>query len=181
MDMTDPTFQMLAYELALIFGLLSAWLLFRAHKKNKQAQADAATAVKKIKRLKDRRIEQLTTILSEKYGLTGQALEQAAQEFQSREQKIYKAQLALFVEQDTKALKAAPTQLENAIDACLSLLPAGNDVSVSSTAETKIETSALTETVTATAVKVDELVEGFRRLSSGALIAQTIGRTGAGS
>gem|GEM_PF-2707250 len=63
----------------------------------------------------------------------------------------------------------------------MSLLPAGNDVSVSSTAETKIETSALTETVTATAVKVDELVEGFRRLSSGALIAQTIGRTGAGS
>jgi len=103
--MTDPTFQMLAYELALIFGLLSSWLLFKAHKKNKKLQADAAAAVKKIKRLKDRRIEQLTTILSEKYGLTGQALEQAAEEFQNREQKIYKAQLALFVEQDTKTLK----------------------------------------------------------------------------
>lgn len=172
--MTDPTFQLLAYELALVFGIFSLWLTLHLYKKNKKIQADAVTAVKKIKRLKDRRLKTLTEILSKKYGLAGQALEQTAQEFQQHEQNVYKAQLALFIEQDSKILKDAPNQLEAAIDACLNLLPVGSHavVRVGQTDEELDDKVALTATIAATAVKVDQLIEGFRLLNSGDSVSE---------
>lgn len=174
MNMTDPTFQLLAYELALVFGIFSLWLTLHLYKKNKKIQADAVTAVKKIKRLKDRRLKTLTEILSKKYGLAGQALEQTAQEFQQHEQNVYKAQLALFIEQDSKILKDAPNQLEAAIDACLNLLPVGSHavVRVGQTDEELDDKVALTATIAATAVKVDQLIEGFRLLNSGDSVSE---------
>jgi len=95
MTMTDPTLQLLAYELAFILGVFSLWLSFKLYKKNKTVAADAAAAVKKIKRLKDRRLETLSEILSTKYGLRDQALAQMAEELHKQEQEIYKLFLSI--------------------------------------------------------------------------------------
>ena len=130
MTMTDPILQMLAYELAGIFAALSIWLILRANKKHKQLQTDAAKAVKKLKRLKDQRVESLTSLLADKYGLTGDALAQTANELQDHEQQIYKELLNIFVDQNVKALNAIPNQLEQALNAGLNLLPVGSDARV---------------------------------------------------
>ncbi|MDQ7072619.1 MAG: hypothetical protein Q9N32_02455 [Gammaproteobacteria bacterium] len=95
--MNDPIMQMLAYELAVIFLLLSIWLIFRAYKKNKQVQSDAIKLAKKVSKDKDKRSEQLTEKLASKYGLTGEALSQAVADFQEKEQQLNKTVINLFV------------------------------------------------------------------------------------
>ena len=127
--MTDPILQMLAYELAAIFAVISIWLIVRELKKRKKIHTDADKAVKKLTKAKDSRIKALTTLLSEKYGLVDDALEQTATNLQAQEQQIYKVLLTNFVDQDAKALTEFPVKLEQAIDECLNLLPVVNDAS----------------------------------------------------
>jgi hypothetical protein len=109
MDMTNPTFQLLAYELATIFAVLAFWLLVKAYKNSKRLRSEAEVAVKNIKRNKNRRLDDITELLSVKYHLQGPALSQIASEIQKLEQQVYKSQLPLYVDQDNKVLKSCST------------------------------------------------------------------------
>ena len=133
MDMTDPILQLLAYELAGIFAVISIWLIVRELKKRKKIHADADKAVKRLTKAKDSRIKALTALLSEKYGLIDDELEQTATNIQGQEQQIYKVLLTNFVYQDAKALTEFPGKLEHAINECLNLLPVANETSVTET------------------------------------------------
>ena len=113
----DIVLEMLAYELAIVFAILSIWLIFRNNKKGKTTHELASQSVKKLKRAKELRIESLSKVLAEKYVLNGEDLSSTAIVFQDREQQIYKALLTVFVEQDGKALQSIPEQLEKAIAA----------------------------------------------------------------
>ncbi|MDH5592705.1 MAG: hypothetical protein OEY48_07645, partial [Gammaproteobacteria bacterium] len=168
MDMTDPILQMLAYELAAIFAAFSIWLTIRSRKKNKQIQLDATKIVKRLKLGKDQRIDTLSSILAEKYGLNDDALTQEVNEFQEREQQIYKTLLTIFVEQDGKALTRFPEQLEKAIDASLDMLPIGGSVlseppiQVAPVNLEIDESQSLSEQIEVTALKLEQLMAAFR-------------------
>ena len=149
--MTDPTLQMLAYELAAIFAVLCVWLILRANKKKKQANEAASKAVKRLKRAKDRRVNALSETLTEKYGLSAEALNQTVTEIQDREQQIYKVLLTLFVDQDNKSLTVFPEQLEQAIDACLNLLPVGRTINAD-------DAEDLSEKIAEMSLKIDQLI-----------------------
>lgn len=125
MDMTDPAFQMIAYELAGIFAVLVAWPMFKAYKKSKRIQSEAKASVKEIKRLRDRGLDNIKEVLTEKYGLEGDALQQASNEIKKLEQQIYKSQVAMYVEQDNKKLRANTSELQKLVDTCLDFLPIG--------------------------------------------------------
>ena len=96
MSMTDPALQMLAYELAAIFGVLAIYLGYKQYKKSKAVNVQANTSVKKIKQTKNRRLENLISVLSQKYGLVDEALTQKAESIQKQEQLIHKSQITLF-------------------------------------------------------------------------------------
>ena len=155
----DIVLDMLAYELAAIFAVLSIWLILRNNKKGKATYEMASQTVKKLKQAKDLRIESLSKVLAEKYGLGGQPLSQAAIDFQDREQQIYKALLNVFVEQDGYALLNIPKQLEKAIDASLDLLPLAEKPTLAAV------DSALTlsEQIETTAQQLEVLMTLFRQ------------------
>ncbi|NQY27670.1 MAG: hypothetical protein HRT92_10925, partial [Piscirickettsiaceae bacterium] len=156
--MTDPILQMLAYELAGIFAALSLWLILRASKKQNQVQADAAKAVKKLKRLKDQRLDSLNTLLAEKYGLVGEALSQTTLALQEHEQQIYKSLLTLFVEQNGKALSNLPSQVEKALNAGLDLLPVGVEHTSSEVIVSVDNTKELQEQIEENTQKLDQIM-----------------------
>ncbi len=162
--MTDPALQMLAYELAIIFGILALYLGYKQYKKSKAVNAQASASVKKIKQLKKRRLDDLTSVLSEKYGLADEALTQTAEAIQKHEQLIYKSQVALFVEQEDKTLKAAPQQIEKLVDKCLALFPVGQ-VSVKPNAEqSKLGGEDLGAMLAQTNLKLDSLIEDVKHI-----------------
>lgn len=123
MDITNPIFHVLAYELAIIFAVLSIWLVLKIRKRNKKANEAASKAVKRLKRTRESRIELLSKIMAERYGLESEALSQTATEIQEREQQLYKLLFKVFVEQDSKSLVAFPTALEKTINECLTFTP----------------------------------------------------------
>lgn len=160
--MTDPIIQLLGYELAGIFAILSLWLIIRASKKHKQTQASATAIVGKLKREKDKRIEHFTSILAEKYALADDALMQTTKDLQEQEQQLYKALLNVFVEQDNTTLRAFPEQLEQLTNSCLELLPIGNNVMQDAT-EDEIN---LKQQIEETALKMEFLTAEFRRINA---------------
>ncbi|MDB2705804.1 hypothetical protein N9Y67_04705, partial [Pseudomonadota bacterium] len=80
MDMTDPILQMLAYELAAVLAVICIWLIMRANKKAKAVNISVTKAVKKFKRIKDARITTISGLLSGKYDLSDDAVNQTANE-----------------------------------------------------------------------------------------------------
>ncbi|MBE9532683.1 MAG: hypothetical protein IMF04_01050, partial [Proteobacteria bacterium] len=170
MTMTDPILQMLAYELAGIFAALSIWLILRASKKDKQVQEDAAKAVKKLKRLKDQRLESLTALLAEKYGLVGDALSQTAAELQEHEQQVYRSLLNIFVEQDGKALTTIPSQVEQALNAGLDLLPVGGEQASAEVAPPIDNTKELQEQLEENTQKLDQIMTAISQNQSTEII-----------
>ncbi|MBE0439443.1 MAG: hypothetical protein IBX57_06755, partial [Gammaproteobacteria bacterium] len=163
MDMTDPILQMLAYELAALFALLSLWMIWRASKTNKRLRLDADKAVKKLKRRKELRLDSLSTLLADKYGLADAALTQSAQTLQEHEQQLYKTVLSLYVQQDSAKLTAFPDQLEQAVNAALELLPVGHDKQ--QTSQQHDEVSELKQQVAQTSLKLAELTAQFQSLN----------------
>ncbi len=155
MSLSDPIIQLLAYELAVIFFVLSLWLIFRRNKTNKRVHNDATKIVKQLSKEKSGRIEALTQKLTDKYGLTGEALTQAVSDFQGQEQQINKTVVSLFVEQDGNLLLSAPEQLSNVIDACLDLLPVGGGVIVEGQQQVSL---SLNEQIDAAQLKLDLLM-----------------------
>ncbi len=156
----DSVLEMLAYELAAVFAVLSLWLILRNIKKDKTTHEMASQTVKKLKRAKELRVEKLSAILAEKYALSGDALSREAIAFQDREQQIYKSLLTVFVEQDDEALLSIPDQLEKAIDASLNLLPMEAEPT-----QAQIDDSTLTlnEQIAATSLQLEELMVLFRQ------------------
>ncbi|WP_339612460.1 hypothetical protein, partial [uncultured Methylophaga sp.] len=124
MSMTDPVFQWLAYELAFIFAILFVWVLLRARRKHKRAQAAAAKTAKLIKNNHEQRFAALSSQLSERYGLSGAALDTMVEELMSREKEIFKSIVNLYSEQDEKSLGKLPEQITSLTDATLSIMQA---------------------------------------------------------
>ena len=123
MTLTDPIFELLAYEVALIFAIIAGLLLFKSVKASRKLNTDTAKAVKQIKQNRSQREQAIRSVLAEKYGLDGEALNTETHNFIERETAIYKSLLNLFAEQDGKALVSIPQQLEKAIDAGLTIVP----------------------------------------------------------
>ena len=124
MSMTDPVFQWLAYELAAIFAVLCIWMLIRAHRKNKRTKAAAARTAKLIKNNYEQRAAALGSQLSERYGLSGEALDSMVEELVLREKEIFKSIVNLYSEQDEKTLHNFPDQITSLTDATLSIMQA---------------------------------------------------------
>ncbi|GEM_PF-4286809 len=174
MSMTDPALQMLAYELAAIFGVLAIYLGYKQYKKSKAVNAQANTSVKKIKQTKNRRLENLISVLSQKYGLVDEALTQKAEAIQKQEQLIHKSQITLFVEQENKTLKVAPQQIEKLVDMCLELLPVGQDRIKAAASDAKTEANDARETLAQTTQKMDLLLDGVNQIKSALSLDQTL-------
>ncbi len=172
--MTDPALQMLAYELAAIFGVLAIYLGYKQYKKSKAVNAQANTSVKKIKQTKNRRLENLISVLSQKYGLVDEALTQKAEAIQKQEQLIHKSQITLFVEQENKTLKVAPQQIEKLVDMCLELLPVGQDRIKAAASDAKTEANDARETLAQTTQKMDLLLDGVNQIKSALSLDQTL-------
>lgn len=172
--MTDPALQMLAYELAAIFGVLAIYLGYKQYKKSKAVNAQANTSVKKIKQTKNRRLENLISVLSQKYGLVDEALTQKAESIQKQEQLIHKSQITLFVEQENKTLKVAPQQIEKLVDMCLELLPVGQDRIKAAASDAKTEANDARETLAQTTQKMDLLLDGVNQIKSALSLDQTL-------
>ena len=124
MSMTDPVFQWLAYELAFIFAILFVWGLLRARRKHKRAQAAAAKTAKLIKNSHEQRFAALSSQLSERYGLSGAALDSMVEELMLREKEIFKSIVNLYSQQDEKTLNNFPEQITSLTDATLSIMQA---------------------------------------------------------
>jgi len=174
MSRTDPALQMLAYELAAIFGVLAIYLGYKQYKKSKAVNAQANTSVKKIKQTKNRRLENLISVLSQKYGLVDEALTQKAEAIQKQEQLIHKSQITLFVEQENKTLKVAPQQIEKLVDMCLELLPVGQDRIKAAASDAKTEANDARETLAQTTQKMDLLLDGVNQIKSALSLDQTL-------
>lgn len=172
--MTDPALQMLAYELAAIFGVLAIYLGYKQYKKSKAVNVQANTSVKKIKQTKNRRLENLISVLSQKYGLVDEALTQKAEAIQKQEQLIHKSQITLFVEQENKTLKVAPQQIEKLVDMCLELLPVGQDRIKAAASDAKTEANDARETLAQTTQKMDLLLDGVNQIKSALSLDQTL-------
>ena len=172
--MTDPALQMLAYELAAIFGVLAIYLGYKQYKKSKAVNAQANTSVKKIKQTKNRRLENLISVLSQKYGLVDEALTQKAEAIQKQEQLIHKSQITLFVEQENKTLKVAPQQIEKLVDMCLELLPVGQDRIKAAASDAKTEANDARETLAQTTQKMDLLLDDVNQIKSALSLDQTL-------
>ncbi len=172
--MTDPALQMLAYELAAIFGVLAIYLGYKQYKKSKAVNVQANTSVKKIKQTKNRRLENLISVLSQKYGLVDEALTQKAESIQKQEQLIHKSQITLFVEQENKTLKVAPQQIEKLVDMCLELLPVGQDRIKAAASDAKTEANDARETLAQTTQKMDLLLDGVNQIKSALSLDQTL-------
>jgi len=174
MSMTDPALQMLAYELAAIFGVLAIYLGYKQYKKSKAVNAQANTSVKKIKQTKNRRLENLISVLSQKYGLVDEALTQKAEAIQKQEQLIHKSQITLFVEQENKTLKVAPQQIEKLVDMCLELLPVGQDRIKAAASDAKTEANDAREILAQTTQKMDLLLDDVNQIKSALSLDQTL-------
>ena len=172
--MTDPALQMLAYELAAIFGVLAIYLGYKQYKKSKAVNAQANTSVKKIKQTKNRRLENLISVLSQKYGLVDEALTQKAEAIQKQEQLIHKSQITLFVEQENKTLKVAPQQIEKLVDMCLELLPVGQDRIKAAASDAKTEANDAREILAQTTQKMDLLLDDVNQIKSALSLDQTL-------
>jgi len=172
--MTDPALQMLAYELAAIFGVLAIYLGYKQYKKSKAVNAQANTSVKKIKQTKNRRLENLISVLSQKYGLVDEALTQKAESIQKQEQLIHKSQITLFVEQENKTLKVAPQQIEKLVDMCLELLPVGQDRIKAAASDAKTEANDAREILAQTTQKMDLLLDDVNQIKSALSLDQTL-------
>ncbi|WP_292357602.1 hypothetical protein [Methylophaga sp. UBA1490] len=127
MSMTDPVFQWLAYELAAIFAVLFIWMFIRAHRKHKRTKAAAARTAKLIKNNYEQRVTALGSQLSERYGLSGEALDSMVEELVLREKEIFKSIVNLYSEQDEKTLHNFPDQITSLTDATLSIMQADNE------------------------------------------------------
>lgn len=172
--MTDPALQMLAYELAAIFGVLAIYLGYKQYKKSKAVNVQANTSVKKIKQTKNRRLENLISVLSQKYGLVDEALTQKAESIQKQEQLIHKSQITLFVEQENKTLKVAPQQIEKLVDMCLELLPVGQDRIKAAASDAKTEANDAREILAQTTQKMDLLLDDVNQIKSALSLDQTL-------
>ena len=172
--MTDPALQMLAYELAAIFGVLAIYLGYKQYKKSKAVNAQANTSVNKIKQTKNRRLENLISVLSQKYGLVDEALTQKAEAIQKQEQLIHKSQITLFVEQENKTLKVAPQQIEKLVDMCLELLPVGQDRIKAAASDAKTEANDAREILAQTTQKMDLLLDDVNQIKSALSLDQTL-------
>lgn len=172
--MTDPALQILAYELAAIFGVLAIYLGYKQYKKSKAVIAQANTSVKKIKQTKNRRLENLTSVLSQKYGLVDEALTQKAEAIQKQEQLIHKSQITLFVEQENKSLKAAPQQIEKLVDMCLELLPVGQDSIKPAANDAKTEANDVREILAQTTQKMNLLLDEVNQIKSALSLEQAL-------
>ncbi|HAD30426.1 MAG TPA: hypothetical protein DCE77_02500, partial [Methylophaga sp.] len=127
MSMTDPVFQWLAYELAAIYAVLFIWMFIRAHRKHKRTKAAAARTAKLIKNNYEQRVTALGSQLSERYGLSGEALDSMVEELVLREKEIFKSIVNLYSEQDEKTLHNFPDQITSLTDATLSIMQADNE------------------------------------------------------
>ncbi|KKN50363.1 hypothetical protein LCGC14_0633490 [marine sediment metagenome] len=124
-NLSDPILELIAYELAAIFGIIALVLIVNQRKKFKRAETATAKAVKKIKRDREQREQALTDILKDKYGLTDDALEVEVNDFIERERRIQKSLVKTFIEQDPNSFTAIPELIEQAVDAALNIEPVG--------------------------------------------------------
>ncbi|HAU07249.1 MAG TPA: hypothetical protein DCS49_05590, partial [Gammaproteobacteria bacterium] len=137
------------------------WCSIKARRQKKNRVKETNALIKVIQNQKSQRIEQLKLVLSQQYFLSGDALEKKTAELYERELNLYKSQITLFIQQDSKVLKQMPIQVEQAMDACLGLVPENNPSSADNDQD-----ETLTQTVAETAQKVEELVQTMRELNN---------------
>ncbi|MEC9315006.1 MAG: hypothetical protein VYB22_08975, partial [Pseudomonadota bacterium] len=143
MSLTDPILELLAYEVAFIFAVIAGLLIVKNLKRHRRVNSQTGKTVKQIKKNQEQRALHIKSLLSEQYGLEGEALDNRATEFLDREKLIYKNLLKSFVEQDGKAFSNLPEQVEQAIDSALNIVP--KNIEQPEEAETEADFEAVIE------------------------------------
>ncbi len=165
MEIIDSVFELLAYELAAIFAVLSIGLFLRHHKKIKRVNTTAEKLVKKLKRNQEKRRGEISKVLEERFGLQEDALEQLAREMQEQEQQIYKQILKIYIDQDDKTVLNFPQQLEAFTDAHLALQPVGREQEMPAEQD---KSQPLEVQIAQTASQLELLMAQFRQSNSDA-------------
>ncbi len=165
MEIIDSVFELLAYELAAIFAVLSVGLFLRHHKKIKRVNTTAEKLVKKLKRNQEKRRGEISQKLEERFGLQEEALEQVAQEIQEQEQQIYKQILKIYIDQDDKTVLNFPQQLEAFTDTHLALQPVGREQEMPAEQD---KSQPLEVQIAQTASQLELLMAQFRQNNSDA-------------
>ena len=164
-NLTDPMLEFLAYELALVFAIIAGILLVSNRRKQRKVHNASSNAVKKIKRNREVREQNLSQVLQEKYGLSDEALKVEVNDFLERERRIQKSLVKTYIEQDSNAFLNIPDLIEQAVDAALNIEPVGSH-SASHQAEKHTSTEAdLQQQIDHAAQTMERLLSQYQQLT----------------
>ncbi|WP_286723315.1 hypothetical protein, partial [Methylophaga sp. UBA2012] len=170
-NLTDPMLEFLAYELALVFAIIAGILLVSNRRKQRKVHNASSNAVKKIKRNREVREQNLSQVLQEKYGLSDEALKVEVNDFLERERRIQKSLVKTYIEQDSNAFLNIPDLIEQAVDAALNIEPVGSH-SAPHQAEKQASTEAdLQQQIDHAAQTMERLLSQYQQLTGAAAIA----------
>ncbi|RME33167.1 MAG: hypothetical protein D6786_08465, partial [Gammaproteobacteria bacterium] len=120
-----PTLLILAVELLVLLLAAAAFFGWRTWKRRRGERAAADALVETVSREEPSRREALVRLFSEGYGLEGEELEAAVEEFLDREKAFYRLLIGVYLGREPGRLKELPQALDSMIRPALELMPAG--------------------------------------------------------